>query len=79
MLLGDCTITQTSAGSYEAVWGTGEILDVTDYRGDHLNISSWYSPFLGPGSVEGLLTTSHNPDQWRVSDPISLFDDPPGP
>ena len=27
LLLGDCTITQTSAGTYEAIWGTGEILD----------------------------------------------------
>ena len=40
-------------------------------------MSSWYSPFLGPGSVEGLLTSSADPDQWRVSDPTSLFDDPP--
>jgi probable HAF family extracellular repeat protein len=76
ILLGACKITQLSANKYEAAWDTGELLDITD-RGNHLNVSSWYSPFLGPGSVEGLLSSSRNPEQWSVGDTPSLFDDPP--
>jgi hypothetical protein len=79
VLLGDCKLHQLSANKYEAIWGSGEILDVVnaDYRGDHLNLSAWYSPFLGPASVEGLLSSSRNPEQWSVGDTPQLFDDPP--
>jgi probable HAF family extracellular repeat protein len=77
VVLGECTLRRLSPDRYEAAWGTGEILDVSNYRDDHLNLSAWYSPFLGPDSVEGLLSSSHNPEQWRVGDTPSLFDDPP--
>ena len=73
LLLGGCTITERSANSWEAVWDTGEILDITNSSYNYLNLSSWYAPFLGPGSVEGLLTDSDNPDAWRVADAVSLF------
>ena len=69
ILLGDCEIAETSR-SIRAVWDTGEMLDVRDVTnafGSHLNLSAWYSPLLGPASVEGLLISSDNPEQWRLA------------
>ncbi len=71
--LDGCMITERSANSWEAVWDTGEILDITNNSRNYLNLSSWYSPFLGPGSVEGLLSSSDNPEAWRIDAAASLF------
>ena len=59
-------------------WDTGELLDITDGTnnlGPHPNVTSWYSPFEGPSSVEGLLSGGDDPNGWQIPDANSLFDD----
>ena len=73
LTLGGCKIDELSASNYQVDWSTGEMLDVSG-NGVDLAVSSWYSPEEGPGSVAGLLSTSDDPDAWRVTDATSLFD-----
>ena len=52
--LGDGTLTQLSASSWEIQWNTGETLTVTN-AGSFLNLSTSLGPNAQPGTVEGLL------------------------
>ena len=72
---GACKIVEVSPKQYQAVWDTGETLDVTD-NGASLTVSTQLSSIDGSGSVDGLLDSNVNPDAWRVTDANSLFDTP---
>ena len=72
---GACKIVEVSPKQYQAVWDTGETLDVTD-NGASLTVSTQLSSIDGSGSVDGLLASNSNPDAWRVTDAASLFDTP---
>jgi probable HAF family extracellular repeat protein len=78
LIVGVCKIIEPSPEQYQLVWDTGETLDVANYW-THLDLSSQLSVIDRPGSVEGLLATELNPDQWRVTGVASLFDPVPGP
>jgi PEP-CTERM motif/von Willebrand factor type D domain len=82
LLLNACKIDELSSNSYQMIWDTGEIVDVTDF-GSYFAVSSWLSPKDGPDSVEGLLGSDSGwysdlqlPSAWRVTGTASLFDAP---
>jgi probable HAF family extracellular repeat protein len=78
LILDGCQIVESWADRYQMTWDTGELVDVTN-GGNHLIVSSWFSPSAGPGSVEGLLSSELDPDNWRVTGSASLFNRVPEP
>ena len=78
LTVGACKILEPSLEQYQLVWDTGETLDIINYW-THLDLSSQLSVIDRPGSVEGLLATERDPNQWRVTGVASLFDPVPEP
>ena len=76
--MGACKVAELSQNSYQPIWNTGEVLDVTN-NSTYFNLSSWLSPIDDPGSTEGLLVSDIDPDAWRVTNSTSLFNPIPEP
>jgi len=80
LTLNACTIDELSPSSYQLIWDTGEMLEVTD-AGSYLTVSSSLSPEDGTDLLEGLLGSDSGSyselqlaDAWQVTDAASLFD-----
>ena len=78
LTLGAGVIFELSSEHYQVFWNTGEMLDVTN-NGTYLDLSSQLSWIDGLGSMEGLLSSSLNPDAWRLTGVNSLLNDVPEP
>jgi hypothetical protein len=72
LTFGGCQVRELAADHVQAIWNTGEVLDILN-RGSYLDVSATPTALDLAGLMAGLLSSAIDPGQWQLSLGASLF------